>query len=209
MLKMILWMPILLVILLLVGFFLWLQRRPPVLVCRIVIQPDGQSIVHFLGDVSPPRLSELILVYGANEPETVRGLFAEVWNDSVDALLEASGTRLLDLTDIARDIRSSVTPGQWAVSGGEAFTARLYQTFRGPVYVTNELPSPGLALNLAWHFGVLLENVAARLAPEERRTLSDHMLRAVVDWGSELHVEPSHSNLQRLTRIANCVLRKS
>ncbi len=54
-----------------------------------------------------------------------------------------------------KQLASQLEGAPLAVRGGERFTVRFYGGPQGDGYIMNDLPRPGLAAKIRWHYIVL------------------------------------------------------
>jgi len=159
-------------------------KARPVLVVTVKLAPTGQSEVRFVPESSEPALLRaLLLCYGAkirwllnNEPAEIAEMFEELVGEAIDFWAEHEDD-LLAVMPTASQLRAQIDV-PFTVPAGEQFSVRLFTGPSGQVYVLNDLPRPGLAINFAWHFIVLMDAVRSRLSESERVALH----QGLQDW---------------------------
>jgi hypothetical protein len=181
------------------------------LTATIAISPSGESQVSFTPEVADPELLvKLLVCYGAklrwllnNEPpivvEALRGFSAE----AIDQWAALNVSNLIEAMPSASLFAANADGAAVAVGQGEQFVVRLQVLPDGAGYVTNKIPKPGMSINLAWHFVLLLKAVRDKLSAEERRS-SIYVLQGWFDSVfSELGENKSMAGAKALNKAAN------
>jgi hypothetical protein len=202
------WIIAAIVVLSLVAFFLGHQSRGqnPQLVAIISIKEDGTHNVIFEPDAAMGAdLTRLLLVYASklrwlvlSEDHSVQNLFQGLTREIADVWLLAEDS-LLEVMPTANALRDA--GGLFSVPGGETFTVKYYRTQSSSPnrsFLHNDLPRPGLAANLPWHFCVLSDAVFQRLGQQER----DTAYAAYATWLEAAYEGfPPSNSLQYLTHL--------
>jgi len=144
---------------------IYLRIRPrPLIEITIKLVPDGRHEVTVKPpDMQPQLLALTALCYAAKirwllttEPPEVLNAYKEAVGEALDFWPKTRGP-LIDAMPLGRKLKDSLTPDEWAVSGGEVFVVRGQPALGGGVSVTNDLPRPGLAVNIGWNVIVLFD----------------------------------------------------
>lgn len=185
-------------------------RRKPVVTATIAIRPSGESSVTF--DPSDPgadSLIKLLLCYGAKirwvlntEPPEIAEAFEDFCRDALTDWAATDVNNLIADMSSATAFLKAVDGAPSTVPAGEQFTVHLHVSRVG-AYVTNYLPTPGLAANVVWNYVLLLEAVRSRLSQQQR----EESTLALEAWWhsvfSELGQDASMRGLHRLTDASN------
>ena len=163
-------------------------RAKPALVLSLTIQPSGDYVaVIDPKDADSKALIRFLLCYGSkvrwllkNEPDELTEVLDQIVSESVDAFSAMSTTDLTRETSVGRSFEEIKGHAPAAVAGGERFVVRyfVHQGNRGGI--TNDIPRPGLAINLAWHYLLVLQAVRSRLNQHDRSVAQ----RALQGWRS-------------------------
>ncbi len=122
----------------------------------------------------------MALTYGSklrwlllHEPVEIQDLFRELTGEAADSWSAVQGPLLRRMPTAARileELENSNAPA--AIPSGEKFVVRYSRTSHKNLpnrsSITNDLPSPGMAVNLAWNFLLLLGAVYDRVDSAER-----------------------------------------
>lgn len=186
-------------------------RRKPVLTATIDMQPSGVASVRFEpAEVGPDLLMLLLLCYGAKlrwilnqEPPAIAEALREWSAEALDQWAALGVSDLIGAIPTASEFVRGTSGHPATVSSGERFVIRLFVHKDGFGYITNDIPRPGMAVNLAWNYVFLLDAVRSRLDQKQR---SDSALALQAWWDaifSDLGADKSMRGAHALNRAAN------
>jgi hypothetical protein len=188
-------------------------RRRPVLTAAITIAPSGEAHVVFSPDTADPeQLIRLLLCYGSkvrwllkSETPALTEAFQEFMTEVV-GLFSATDVRDL-MTDgpLLSEIARNTVSAPSSVPGGEVFSARLFYGAEGKAWVTNDMPRPGLAFNIPWHFPILCQAIRSKLDQDDRRWAQLALQAWLAAAFTENELPQDLNTLRLLTDTANDV----
>jgi hypothetical protein len=160
-----------------VGYIVDRLRRKPTLAATITIDPSGAPVVAFSPDTADAeQLIRLMVLYGSkvrwllkSEPAKFTEVFREFMAEVVGAFSATDVHDLMTDTPLLSEMARNTVGAPASVPGGECFSVRLYCGANGKTWVTNDLPRPGLAFNIPWHFPILCQAIRSRLGQDDRR----------------------------------------
>lgn len=190
-----------------------LLKRDLKVTATVEIPPFGSPLAIFVpSEAAAEDLTRMVLTYGSklrwlliHEPNEIQEIFKELTAEVSDFWAEGTGPLLPRLPTAAR-LLENTKDHPAAVKTGERFVVRYMRTsFRmrpNKSRVTNDLAQPGLAVNLAWHYLVLVGAVYDALTPDARAIAG----RAFQLWWAdafEQDIDPSPNGLVSLVATAD------
>ncbi len=191
-------------------YIVWARRRKAVLAVTITIAPSGESVVVFSTDrPSPDQLIRLMLCYGSkvrwllnSEPTKLTEIFREFLAEVIGVFSSVDVNDLVTDVPLLREVAQNAQGAPASVPGGERFAVRVFYGAHGRAWITNDLPRPGLAFNIPWHYLILVQAIRSRLEQDDRHWAQ----RALQAWFVKAFTEQeSTQSLNVLNATANDV----
>jgi hypothetical protein len=162
-----------------------------VLRAKVVISPSGQSLVTIQPmNATSEQLLRLAVCYAAalgwdlgDEPNNMDSIYETILGEVVTNWPETP-TRFLDSIPNVSIVRNDPEfKNKWAVEGGEEFEVNLIESTNQPPFVMEYVPGmpgrgpAGLAINLCWHYFLLLEEILIQLEADDIALLGDALTK--------------------------------
>ena len=182
-------------------------RRKPALSATVTIDPSGATVVAFSPDTaSAEQLIRLMICYGSkvrwllkSEPAKFTEVFREFMAEVVGVFSAIDVRDLLTDAPVLSEMAKNTAGAPASVPGGERFSVRLFYGANGRAWVTNDIPRPGLAFNIPWHFPILCQAIRSRLGQDDRRWAQ----LALQAWFVEAFTPIESAQSQRTLRLLN------